>query len=64
MLSWWRQQPFLGDEGETACATGAREPRAADEGIPRPVELVAPDELGVTFIGHSSFLLQIGGRRC
>ncbi|GAC1419509.1 MAG: MBL fold metallo-hydrolase [Acidobacteriaceae bacterium] len=25
-------------------------------------EIVAPGELGVTFIGHSSFLLQIGGR--
>ena len=27
----------------------------------RPV-LVTPEELGITFIGHSSFLLQIGGR--
>jgi L-ascorbate metabolism protein UlaG (beta-lactamase superfamily) len=25
--------------------------------------LVSPDELGVTFIGHSSFLVQIGGRK-
>jgi L-ascorbate metabolism protein UlaG (beta-lactamase superfamily) len=25
--------------------------------------LVSPDELGVTFIGHSSFLIQIGGRK-
>ena len=31
-------------------------------GQPRPAELVAPSELGVTFIGHSSFFLQIGGR--
>ncbi len=31
-------------------------------GSPRPVQLVAPGELGVTFIGHSSFLLQLGGR--
>lgn len=31
-------------------------------GWPRPVELVQGDELGVTFIGHSSFLLQIHGR--
>lgn len=29
----------------------------------REVESVEKDELGVTFIGHSSFLLQIGGRR-
>ena len=25
--------------------------------------LTAPDELGITFIGHSSFLLQIAGRK-
>jgi L-ascorbate metabolism protein UlaG (beta-lactamase superfamily) len=32
-------------------------------GISRPVELVKADELGVTFIGHSSFLLQVNGRK-
>jgi L-ascorbate metabolism protein UlaG (beta-lactamase superfamily) len=32
-------------------------------GTPRPVQLVKPDELGVTFIGHSSFLLQVHGRK-
>lgn len=32
-------------------------------GISRPVELVGTDELGVTFIGHSSFLLQVHGRK-
>jgi L-ascorbate metabolism protein UlaG (beta-lactamase superfamily) len=32
-------------------------------GGPRPVRLVEHDELGVTFIGHSSFLLQIDGRK-
>ena len=32
-------------------------------GRPRPVELVQADELGVTFIGHSSFLLQLSGRK-
>jgi L-ascorbate metabolism protein UlaG (beta-lactamase superfamily) len=31
-------------------------------GSSRPVELVKSQDLGVTFIGHSSFLLQIGGR--
>lgn len=31
-------------------------------GESRPAELVGADELGVTFIGHSSFFLQIGGR--
>ncbi|WP_353072514.1 MBL fold metallo-hydrolase [Tunturiibacter gelidoferens] len=32
-------------------------------GTSRPVELVRPNELGVTFIGHSSFLLQVYGRK-
>jgi L-ascorbate metabolism protein UlaG (beta-lactamase superfamily) len=32
-------------------------------GISRPVKLVDEGELGVTFIGHSSFLLQVHGRR-
>lgn len=32
-------------------------------GISRPVELVDRNELGVTFIGHSSFLLQVHGRK-
>jgi L-ascorbate metabolism protein UlaG (beta-lactamase superfamily) len=31
-------------------------------GEPRLPEMVAPGETGVTFLGHSSFLLQIGGR--
>jgi L-ascorbate metabolism protein UlaG (beta-lactamase superfamily) len=32
-------------------------------GVSRPVELVDREALGVTFIGHSSFLLQIAGRK-
>jgi L-ascorbate metabolism protein UlaG (beta-lactamase superfamily) len=32
-------------------------------GVSRPVQLVKEDELGVTFIGHSSFLLQMAGRK-
>jgi L-ascorbate metabolism protein UlaG (beta-lactamase superfamily) len=32
-------------------------------GESRAPVLVSPHELGVTFIGHSSFLIQIGGRR-
>jgi hypothetical protein len=31
-------------------------------GESRAPDKVSPGELGVTFIGHSSFLLQIGGR--
>ncbi len=44
-----------------------RQVRASHEqpitGRPRPVQLVPPNELGVTFIGHSSFLLQVSGRK-
>jgi L-ascorbate metabolism protein UlaG (beta-lactamase superfamily) len=32
-------------------------------GSHRPVELVSSQDLGITFIGHSSFLLQMNGRR-
>jgi L-ascorbate metabolism protein UlaG (beta-lactamase superfamily) len=32
-------------------------------GSHRPVELVRPHDLGITFIGHSSFLLQMNGRK-
>jgi L-ascorbate metabolism protein UlaG (beta-lactamase superfamily) len=32
-------------------------------GTSRPVQLVEEDELGITFIGHSSFLLQLNGRK-
>jgi L-ascorbate metabolism protein UlaG (beta-lactamase superfamily) len=32
-------------------------------GSHRPVELVKSEDLGVTFIGHSSFLLQMDGRK-
>ncbi|HZY62830.1 MAG TPA: MBL fold metallo-hydrolase [Edaphobacter sp.] len=32
------------------------------QGEPRQAEIVGQGEAGVTFIGHSSFLLQIGGR--
>ena len=32
-------------------------------GESRAVELVAKGEVGVTFIGHSSFLLQLGGKK-
>ena len=33
------------------------------QGTSRPAELVRPEELGVTFIGHSSFLLQVSGKK-
>src|SRR6185312_3702766 len=63
MFSWWRQQPFLVTKVRQL-ARLARESHAQPmTGVPQPAVLVGPEELGVTFIGHSSFLLQIGGRR-
>lgn len=63
MLSWWRQQPFLVTKVRQL-ARLARESHARPmTGTPRAAVLVGPHELGVTFIGHSSFLVQIGGRR-
>src|SRR5216684_7508570 len=32
-------------------------------GVARPVKLADRETLGVTFIGHSSFLLQVHGRK-
>jgi L-ascorbate metabolism protein UlaG (beta-lactamase superfamily) len=32
------------------------------EGVPKQPALVAPGDLGITFIGHSSFLVQIDGK--
>jgi L-ascorbate metabolism protein UlaG (beta-lactamase superfamily) len=31
-------------------------------GLPRLPEIVSKDETGITFLGHSSFLLQVGGK--
>ena len=62
MFSWWRQQPFLVTKVRQL-ARLARESHAQPmKGGSRPAELVGPEELGVTFIGHSSFLLQMDGR--
>lgn len=63
MFSWWRQQPFLVTKVRQM-ARLARESHAQPmRGGSRPAELVKPEELGVTFIGHSSFLLQVSGKK-
>jgi L-ascorbate metabolism protein UlaG (beta-lactamase superfamily) len=58
----WRQKPFA----LTKLGQLWRLVRESHEqpitGQPRPPKIVDPGELGVTFIGHSSFFLQIGGR--
>lgn len=62
MFRWWREQPFLVTKMGQLWRL-ARESHAAPiAGSPRRPELVGPGELGVTFIGHSSFLVQVSGR--
>ncbi len=62
MFRWWREQPFLVTKVGQLWRL-ARESHAAPiAGSPRPPEMAGPGELGVTFIGHSSFLLQVSGR--
>lgn len=63
MISWWRQQPFLVTKVRQLARLAKESHAQPMKGAPRPVELVDVEDLGVTFIGHSSFLVQIGGRR-
>jgi L-ascorbate metabolism protein UlaG (beta-lactamase superfamily) len=59
----WRNRPFTIDKVEQLWRLVRESHEHPMTGVSRPVELVANDELGVTFIGHSSFLLQIDGRK-
>jgi L-ascorbate metabolism protein UlaG (beta-lactamase superfamily) len=62
MFRWWREQPFLVTKVGQLWRL-ARESHAVPiAGASRQPELVGPGEMGVTFIGHSSFLLQVSGR--
>lgn len=63
MISWWRQQPFLVTKVRQLARLAKESHAQPMKGAPRPVELVDVEDLGVTFIGHSSFLVQIGGQR-
>ncbi len=58
----WKHRPFAVRKIEQLVRL-VRESHAEPlAGEPRLVELVQPGQLGVTFIGHSSFLLQIAGK--
>jgi L-ascorbate metabolism protein UlaG (beta-lactamase superfamily) len=59
----WRNRPFTIDKVEQLWRLVRESHEHPMTGVSRPVELVPNDELGVTFIGHSSFLLQIDGRK-
>jgi L-ascorbate metabolism protein UlaG (beta-lactamase superfamily) len=60
--SLWKHRPFAIRKIEQLVRL-VRESHAVPlAGESHPVELVDADQLGITFIGHSSFLLQIAGR--
>src|ERR1700722_540536 len=59
----WRGRPFAMRKMEQLWRLVRESHEQPMTGTPRPVQLVKPDELGVTFIGHSSFLLQVHGRK-
>lgn len=62
MFERWRAQPFVVTKVKQLWRL-VRESHAQPMiGQSRLAEIVGPSEMGVTFIGHSSFLIQIGGR--
>lgn len=63
MHKTWRARPFAVRKMEQLWRLVRESHEMPMSGISRPVELLKADELGVTFIGHSSFLLQVNGRK-
>jgi L-ascorbate metabolism protein UlaG (beta-lactamase superfamily) len=58
----WRRKPFVVTKVGQLWRLVRESHEQPIEGQSRQAELVEPGETGVTFIGHSSFFLQIGGR--
>ena len=56
MFRWWRQQPFLVTKIGQMWRAVRESHEAPILGSTQPPELVMDEELGVTFIGHSSFV--------
>src|ERR1700723_3085451 len=63
MQNLWKGRPFAMKKMEQLWRLVRESHEQPMSGAARPVELVDDDELGVTFIGHSSFLLQVDGRK-
>lgn len=63
MRSAWKNRPFAVRKMGQLWRLVRESHERPMTGTSRPVELVANNELGLTFIGHSSFLLQIDGRK-
>src|SRR6266436_1860867 len=59
----WRNRPFPVRKIEQLWRLVRESHERPMTGVSHPVELVSREELGVTFIGHSSFLLQVDGRK-
>ena len=57
----WNNRPFAMKKMEQLWRLVRESHEQPMSGTSRPVKLVNRDELGVTFIGHSSFMLQIDG---
>jgi L-ascorbate metabolism protein UlaG (beta-lactamase superfamily) len=62
MFGWWKNKPFVVTKLDQLLQLVRESHAQPMTGQPQPLELVRGDELGVTFIGHSSFMLQIGGK--
>lgn len=63
MADLWRNRPFAVQKLEQLVKLVHESHAEPMQGEARALELVGTGEVGVTFIGHSSFLLQIGGRK-
>jgi L-ascorbate metabolism protein UlaG (beta-lactamase superfamily) len=61
VLNRWSRRPFAINKLEQLVRLVRESHEQPLTGQALQPEIVAPDELGVTFIGHSSFLLQVGG---
>jgi L-ascorbate metabolism protein UlaG (beta-lactamase superfamily) len=57
----WRDRPFPIRKVEQLWRLVRESHEQPMTGVSRPVELADRDQLGITFIGHSSFLLQMAG---
>lgn len=62
MFDWWRAQPFVVTKIKQLWRLVRESHANPIQGQPRQAEIVGQEEAGITFIGHSSFLLQVGGR--
>jgi L-ascorbate metabolism protein UlaG (beta-lactamase superfamily) len=62
MFGWWKNKPFVVTKLDQLLQLVRESHAQPMTGQPQPLELVRGDELGVTFIGHSSFMLQINGK--